>query len=246
MLDILILRLASPMISFGGAIVDNIGVIREFPAASMLTGLFGNALGYDHRNVEKLQPLQDRLHFAIRCDSPGKKIIDYQTVDFDQEFMNETGWTTLHKLEDRRGGSASKGIHQRYRHYWADAVYTIALTLKQSVDALTLDHLELAIRSPVRPLFIGRKCCLPSEPILYGRVQATTLINALQKVPLAKQAKLQQANAKLHVWCSAEEFLAGEKRVFPITDERDWINQIHCGQRILQEGIIELKESSND
>ncbi len=32
--------------SFGGEIVDNFGVTRRFPSASMLTGLIANALGW--------------------------------------------------------------------------------------------------------------------------------------------------------------------------------------------------------
>ena len=31
--------------AFGGETIDNLGVIRPFPAVSMLTGLFANALG---------------------------------------------------------------------------------------------------------------------------------------------------------------------------------------------------------
>jgi CRISPR system Cascade subunit CasD len=229
------------MMSFGGQMVDNNGVIREFPAVSMITGLLGNALGYGHNDNDKLQSLQNKLHFAIRCDSPGKKIVDYQTVDFAKPFMEDTGWTTFNKPESRRGGSASKGIHQRYRDYLTDAVYTIALTLKSPTEEVSLVALEQALQTPARPLFIGRKCCLPSEPILVCQIQTRTLIDALQKIPLAKQAVYLKASHKLRIWCSSEELLNGEKRLFPITDERDWANQIHCGRRMMQEGIIELQ-----
>ena len=40
----LTLRLESPLMAFGGAIVDNLGVIRSFPSVSKLTGLLANAL----------------------------------------------------------------------------------------------------------------------------------------------------------------------------------------------------------
>ena len=46
----LILNLESPLMAFGGETIDNYGVIRPFPAASMLTGLLANALGW--RRVE--------------------------------------------------------------------------------------------------------------------------------------------------------------------------------------------------
>ena len=45
MVDALLLRLDAPLMSFGAPMVDSNGVIQEFPALSMLTGLLGNALG---------------------------------------------------------------------------------------------------------------------------------------------------------------------------------------------------------
>ena len=47
----LVLTLESPLMAFGGETIDNLGVIRPFPAASMLTGLLANALGW--RRVER-------------------------------------------------------------------------------------------------------------------------------------------------------------------------------------------------
>ena len=47
----LILNLESPLMAFGGETIDNLGVIRWFPAASMLTGLLANALGW--RRVDR-------------------------------------------------------------------------------------------------------------------------------------------------------------------------------------------------
>ena len=41
----LVLHLEAPLLAFGGVAIDQIGIIRDFPAASMLTGLLANALG---------------------------------------------------------------------------------------------------------------------------------------------------------------------------------------------------------
>ena len=57
----LILNLESPLMSFGGETIDNLGVIRWFPAVSMLTGLLANALGWRRVDRERHQDLQDRL-----------------------------------------------------------------------------------------------------------------------------------------------------------------------------------------
>ena len=64
----LILNLESPLMAFGGETIDNYGVIRRFPAASMLAGLFANALGWRRTERERHQRLQNRLIFAARID----------------------------------------------------------------------------------------------------------------------------------------------------------------------------------
>ena len=64
----LILRLEAPLLAFGGVAIDHVGVTRDFPAQSMLTGLLANALGWARTDWEKHQALQDRLVFAARRD----------------------------------------------------------------------------------------------------------------------------------------------------------------------------------
>lgn len=63
----LLLRLEAPMMSFGDVSVDERGPTQAFPAKSMLTGLLGNALGYDHREAVKLESIQNRLNYAVRA-----------------------------------------------------------------------------------------------------------------------------------------------------------------------------------
>lgn len=71
--------------------------------------------------------------------------------------MHIGDWTTRGSKEDRRGGEGSSGTHIRYRHYHADRVQIVALTLVPSDPAPTLDDLENALKHPARPLFLGRK-----------------------------------------------------------------------------------------
>ena len=42
----ILIRLEAPLMAFGREMVDARGQIREFPGASMLTGLIANALGF--------------------------------------------------------------------------------------------------------------------------------------------------------------------------------------------------------
>ncbi|HEY3354842.1 MAG TPA: type I-E CRISPR-associated protein Cas5/CasD [Polyangia bacterium] len=238
MLEVLWLRFDAPLVSFGGAAVDNFGVVQDYPGLSLLTGLIANALGYAHADADRLATLQARLRYAVRCDRPGVRLRDYQTVDLGQDFLTDTGWTTRGARQDRRGGPASDMTHQRYRDYQADSVHTVALTLTAG-EAPSLDQIEAALRAPERPLFIGRKCCLPSAPLVLGRTQAATLREALVKAPLLPPARRPEGRAVRAFWPAEEG--GTPSRIIATTDERDWRNQVVCGRRLLREGLLTLE-----
>jgi len=237
MIDALVIRFDAPLISFGGSAVDNLRVTRTFPGRAMLTGLLANALGWTHGEADRLGTLQERLRYAVRCDREGRRLIDYQTVDLGQDFL-DAGWTTRGAVEGREGGPASKGTHIRYRHYLADAVFTVALTLAPPGSAPALDEIAAALHEPARPLFIGRKTCLPSVPLLIGRRDAATLLAALREVEPSPRTA---GNRRLTAWWPADEDTGlPNSRLVPITDDRDWANQIHAGRRWIHEGEIDV------
>jgi len=68
----------------------------------MLTGLIGNALGYDHSDFAKLTDLQERLDFAARWDVDPEVMVDYHTVDLGSPKMRNPGWTTSGSLSTGR------------------------------------------------------------------------------------------------------------------------------------------------
>ncbi len=231
MIDVLLLRFDAPLMSFGTTAVDSHRVVQAFPALSMLTGLLGNALGYDHREAEKLTDLQERIRYASRCDRAGSHLVDFQTVGLGQPFLT-AGWTTRGTPEGR-GGASGDQTHIRYRHYQADAVHTVALTLGPGMPGL--DEVERALRTPERPLFIGRKACLPSGPILLERLQAESLRAALENEPRVPGGD----TGALQAWWPADEETPAQSHLVEVVDERDWRNQIHSGRRLLREGMVE-------
>lgn len=245
MRDVLILRLDAPLMSFGGVRVDASGVTLEFPALSMLAGLLGNALGYDHRDVEHLSALQRRVRYAVRCDRPGVLLVDFQTVDITQPFMGAPGWTTRGALEGRGGGAETRAnLHIRSREYWADAVYTVALALDPERERPDLSALEQALRGPERPLFIGRKPCLPAATLLVERRRAGSLAEALEATPRIAGDRASRDGA-LRAWVPEGERVEGPAREIAITDERDWANQIVVGRRIVVQTLLNPPEAAD-
>ncbi len=240
-MDVLLLRLDAPLMSFGGPIIDSRGVIQAYPALSMITGLLGNALGVDHSEHDRLQRLQERIRYAVRRDRAGDVVQDYQTVDFSKPYMNDArAWTTGGELEQRKGGTASSGTHIRQRDYLAGACYTVALTLDAPLESPSMDELAQALQMPARPLFIGRKPCLPAEPLYAGRLEAKDLREALS-MPVSFPAKAHRDDGPYAIW---EEVRRDDPRAHPYTDRRDWRNQIHTGQRWVRESHVEVTTSA--
>ena len=239
-MDVLRLRFDSALMSFGSVIVDQHNVTDRFPTLSMLTGLFGNALGYCHNDHRKLTNLQERIEFAARWDIEPEAFVDYQTVDLNQPHMSldrKGGWTTRGYPEWRAGGNAARlGTHQRYRHYWANGVMTLAVSLLGK-DIPTTNSLKQALKTPVRPLFLGRKSCLPSTPIVLDLVSSGNVLDALSDAPRARQGDriengLMSACWPLHLNGVDK---AREVRVYDI---RDWNSQVHTGSRKRLEGLL--------
>lgn len=237
-MDGLILRLDAPLMSFGGVRVDQHNVTDRFPGLSMLTGLLANALGWTHGEADRLNRLQARVVTAARWDAAPETLIDYHTVDLGSPKMREAGWTTRGVPEHREGGAAAKfGTHQRYRHYLVNGLATVVLALIDDAPP-DLDDLERALQRPARPLFLGRKTCLPSVPILAGRVSGADVLDMLRKTPRAGCPVRQCSTPASARWPAG---LSDEPpdRVRRVYDLRDWRNQWHAGSRLVAEGLIE-------
>ena len=226
----LLIRLSSPLIAFGGETIDNLGVIRDFPALSMVTGLLANALGWDRGDDVLHNRLQARLRMGTRLETPGSRLTDFQTA---QLGANDKAWTTWGTVEERRGGAASyDSPHLRYRDYHADLTALLALRLEPADDFPTLDALAQALDRPQRPLFIGRKPCLPVGRLVAGWVEADSVLQALQLVPLVHGIDRLRAQ-----WPEGEGQLPGD-RLVDVCDERNWTSGVHGGWRPVSEGLI--------
>jgi CRISPR system Cascade subunit CasD len=225
----LLLRLEAPLISFGSVSVDEHGFIQRWPAVSMLCGLFGNALGYRRTDAEQLDALQRRIVWAARLDRPGVMVQDFQTAQIGK---NDKAWTTRGRPEVRGGGAATyESPHIRRRDYWADASIAVAVRLEPADEAPSLDALAQALRAPARPLFIGRKSCLPSCRILEGAVEAGDALAALAQAAFALDSEPVAA-----VFFNDVRAKSVAIRRHRASDERRFELDVHAGQVTVFEG----------
>ncbi len=248
----LILRLEAPLMAFGGETIDNLGVIRRFPSASMLTGLLANALGWRRVERERHQRLQERLVFAARIDREpggGGRLTDFQTAHLGAA---DRGWTTRGRPEGRAGGANTYlAPHLRYRDYHADMRATVALRLEPADLLPTLENLADALAQPARPLFIGRKPCLPSAPLLDTVcdpwAEGDTALAALRSRPLCERdveshraGRGGRATDVALLWPEREgDGETSPSRTYMITDERNWATSgLHGGGRLVHESSL--------
>lgn len=248
----LILNLESPLMAFGGETIDNLGVIRWFPAASMLTGLFANALGWRRTERDRHQHLQDRLIFAARIDrepAGGVRMTDFQTAQlgegvdlYRQNNQWIIGWTTRGQPEGRTGGEATyHSPHLRFRDYFADMRVTVALRLQPAGDEPTLDDLADALQEPARPLFIGRKPCLPTTSLFRDFSEGGTALAALLATAIDDPDNGQDS-VKL-LWPNGEGVDGiAENRTYMLTDQRNWGSGLHGGGRQVCEGTVKRSQ----
>lgn len=212
------LRLSAPLMAFGGVTIDQVGPTRDVPAASALTGLFANALGWRREDGPAHQALQDRLIFAALIVRQGRLLTDSQNAKLDGR---DKGWTTWGRPEGRGGGTYDSP-HRRRRDHLADHDCRVVLRLAEG-EGPDLDRLAAALDRPARPLFIGRKPCLPSAPLFAGWVEAAAPSAALSALGLPGRAFWPQE---------------ADEPGLDLADLRNWVSGLHGGSRRVTEGQL--------
>lgn len=140
----LLLRLAGPMQSWGTTSRFDERDTQLEPSKSGVLGLVCAALGRD-----RAEPIDDlaALRMGVRVEREGVPLRDYQTAT--GVLIASSGKPDL----DRTVVSP--------RYYLADAVFLVGL----EGDRDLLANIQQALMSPVWPLALGRKSCVPSLPV---------------------------------------------------------------------------------
>jgi len=151
---VLSLRLAGPLQAWGADSRFVQRQTRQEPTKSGVLGLLAAAQG--RRRTDPVEDLVS-LKFGVRIDQPGRLIRDFQTA---------------RTLDGRSSMPLS------YRYYLGDAVFLAAVEGPEPL----LQGLEEALVTPVYPLYLGRRSCVPSGRICLG-VSDNDLDSALRSQP---------------------------------------------------------------
>lgn len=178
----LLLRLEGPMQSWGTQSRFRMRDVGREPSKSGVVGLLCAALGRP-----RTAPIADlaALRMGVRVDREGIVRVDYQTAGGGRLYGREYG--VVRAENSGLETSVSK------RDYLADASFLVGLEAHTPDQEALLASLNVALRTPIWPLYLGRKGYVPSSPIRLpdapehggpGLVP-TPLLDALHDAPLA-------------------------------------------------------------
>lgn len=140
----LLLRLAAPLQAWGTDSKFETRRTNQEPSKSGVIGMLAAALGLP-RDAD-LSALA-ALRFGVRVDRAGDLLHDFHTV------------------KAIKRNSTEEITYITHRDYLADAIFVAGF---ESTDRKFLEKLENALRHPCYPLFLGRRSCPPTLPLLLG------------------------------------------------------------------------------
>ena len=150
----LLLRLAAPLQAWGTASKFERRRTQREPSKSGVIGMLAAALGL--RRDADLSELT-ALRFGVRVDREGKVIRDFHTAQ---------AVKTEKKAKKEKTEEPEKIGYVTSRYYLSDAVFLVGL---ESEDHALLEKIETALRAPYFTLFLGRRSCPPTLPLVLGR-----------------------------------------------------------------------------
>lgn len=158
----LALFLRGPMQSWGVSGKFGERPTMSFPSKSGVLGMLAAAVGIDRENIAWLQGAAE-LKFAVRTYKTGTRLSDYHTVGggFDSGSKSVRERRSIPaKAEDGKPGKTAL----TRREYLQDTVFGVVL----SGDDALIQQMADGLRNPVWGIWLGRKSCIPTEPVFAG------------------------------------------------------------------------------
>ncbi|MGB7385757.1 MAG: type I-E CRISPR-associated protein Cas5/CasD [Rhodococcus sp. (in: high G+C Gram-positive bacteria)] len=148
------IRLAGPMQAWGASSRYSRRDTEQEPTKSGVLGLVAAAQGL--RRTDELEHLAS-LKFGVRVDQPGSLLRDFQVA---------------------RSLDEKKTFPLSFRYYLSDAVFVAGGEGESSL----IEALSSALKNPTFPLYLGRRSCPPSFPLLLSTSEES-LEESLRRFP---------------------------------------------------------------
>lgn len=211
----IVLWLESPLQAWGYDSKFGRRETLDFPTKSGILGLVLCALGATGEQKELLLRFADLhqtvLSFKKKSQSQGKlpSLHDFQMIG--AGYDDKDSWETNHIPKKEDGTNAvGGGTKITHRYYLQDAVFAVLLEVPADLSA----QIEEALKNPAYDLYLGRKCCVPSEFIYQGTCASE---NEAERFAQAKAGEYKSSSLcdEFHV-VDGEKYKEGD--VFTLND----------------------------
>jgi len=175
----------------------------DAPTKSAVVGMLCAALGVSRVTAPQTWlPRLAAMQMGVRIDNPGIRWWDYHTVGARRMMRTAEG-------KVKRPGAGKETLLTR-REYLCDASFLVVL----HGDVSLVAELAVTLENPKWTLYLGRKCCPPSRPLLERPTgDYPDLFSALRSVPWRK--RLRDDLAPKTIDCLLDWLPTGQQAVAP-------------------------------
>jgi CRISPR system Cascade subunit CasD len=207
-----ILVLEGPMQSWGLQKKFDYRSTMPLPTKSGVVGLVCAAMGIERNDRDNIAKLS-ALDMSVLTIKRGTLITDYHTIGGGYS-KNEKS-----RVVPKANGSKGDTVVTR-REYLADASFVVVL----SGDSELIDRCAAALDNPVWNVFLGKRCCMPSRPIL--------------EVVVDTEDQVRATVAQLGVTPGSSRLSDGQGEVFQNDVPVDFKAKIYRTRPVVQESVF--------
>jgi CRISPR-associated protein Cas5/CasD, subtype I-E/ECOLI len=186
----LALYLRAPLQSWGASSKFGDRGTLDAPTRSGLLGLLAAACGVDKNDEERDREWLSRatkLSMIALVFQRGDRMTDYHTVG--ARYDKDDPWQR--RMIPTTADGKPRGTDLTHRDYLTDSVFGAIL----SGDDTLVDEMAAGLTDPVWGVWLGRKSCIPTEPILAGVFDSED--NAREALAMRLRASLERSGGKV-------------------------------------------------
>lgn len=211
MTEYLLMRLYGPLASWGEIAVGESRHSAVHPSRSALLGLLGAALGVERDDDEGQRMLTDGYRFAVKLESTGSPLRDYQTI---QVGVAPRKFQFRSRRQELAAGKVDTILSTR--EYRCDSIALVAVEALPSAPH-DLEFVAAAFKNPRFSLCLGRKSCPLALPLAPKLIDAANLKMAFDSAELPSLLSLlgnMEPDQIWPTWRDRQAFALGQVRYY--------------------------------
>ena len=120
----------------------------------------------------------------------GSLLHDFQMIGSGYDSKNKWQKNFIPKKADGDAPSNSDGTKLTHRYYLQNAIFAVLL----EVPADLTETIANALQNPVYPIYLGRRCCVPTDFVYHGEFASENEAEQAAKEYAAKKSELRNEN----------------------------------------------------